>query len=321
MTITKHSVQSEKFDVQVKWPMLMRQPDFIPNNQTIKQQQAHKSPTPQPTLILTMLGLPVDLLRYHLLSFLPCDIAVELAKTSQSLFHVLRHKIYITQLVSCERFIRQSRAQSKHIGICCAVMVPSPCDLESLLQHIASGKLSSPLLHLEIDFTRPRHNIVLPESLHTLSFGYYAYDAIPDLKLPVNLHTLRFGHWFNETSLGGLILPATLQTLSFGYHFNKSLDGISLPSSLHTLEFGASFNRSLRDASLPQSLHTLSFADHYNLSLGSLILPASLQTLTFGTHFNKSLRKLHCPPNLVIRKRGQMLAAHLLPKGLQLQQA
>ncbi len=180
-----------------------------------------------------MRNLPVDLVRYHLISFLNPRCAVKLTQASRALFKRLRHKFHQTTVVSSVCFIEQSHSQSRQIGVCSSVIVKSKYDLRVLLQHIADVEIRkvSSMLHLQIEFCAPMGDIVLP----------------------IGLHTLKFWPFFNQ-SISGLILPASLHTLTFGWNFQHSISGITLPINLRFLTFDYLFNQSLIDVEFPPNL-------------------------------------------------------------------
>ncbi len=241
--------------------------------------------------------LPTDLIRYQLLPFCNLQSGVKLARASHVFFSALRHNIYRSESVRHDRFMKQSREQSKHIGICSAVFVTHEYDLTRLLEHIAFRPLSHPLLHLEIEFKDTIGTVVLPEHLHTLIFGQAFNQSISRVTFPTSLHTLAFGHHFDQ-SFDDVILPANLHTLSFGYNFNHTLARVTLPIGLRNLIFGHNFDCSLHDVTLPSQLRTLAFGARFNKPLDNVSLPASLYILTFGFHFNQSLDGITFPTSL-----------------------
>ena len=85
---------------------------------------------------------------------------------------------------------------------------------------------------------------VLPDSLHTLTFGIRFNQEIKDSVLPDSLHTLTFGTRFNQ-EIKENVFPDSLHTLTFGWDFNQEIKENVLPDSLHTLTFGGYFNQIL----------------------------------------------------------------------------
>ncbi len=254
--------------------------------------------------------LPSDLVRYQLLPLLNQSSAVRLTQSSQALFHTLRHKIHRTRVVTTNRFIKQSLAHSKHIGVCSNVGVSNRVELDKLLQHIIINQSNTncqvklcTLLHLYVKFNDYMNDVVLPLSLQTLTFGHCFNPSVASISIPDALHTLSFGRDFNQT-LCGVILPLHLDTLTFGYWFNLSLAGVTFPDSLQTLTFGRCFNQSLSGVTFPASLQTLTFGACFNQSLSGVTFPASLKTLTFGFDFNCPLFGIKLPASLQTLKFG-----------------
>ncbi len=241
-----------------------------------------------------MRDLPIDIVRYDLLSFLNLTSAMKLTQASQLLFHTLRHKIRQTQWVTTDRFMQQSH-NPQRISVFTSVYAGKNSDLQRLLQHIAleHDRNLYPLLHLYIDFSESMDNIVLPASLQTLIVESYAKQAFNVVIIPSTLHSLILGDFFNQ-SLVGVTLPTYLSSLVLGAFFNQPLVGVTLPANLHTLSFGKLFNQSLIGVSLPDTL----------------------QTLTFGHCFNHSLIGILPRQMKQVRKYGGKLAGHLLPPGL-----
>ncbi len=269
-----------------------------------------------------MQNIPKDLVRYQLLPFLTLHSAVKLTRSSQPFFCALRHIIYRTGHVTVYHFIRQSNAQSKHIGICTSVIVESKLSFEQLLQHVIvcdkpheSGRKVVTLLNLIICFNAPLDNTVFPDGLQSLNFAFHFDQSVCGIVLPATLHTLVFGCYFSS-SLTRVTLPPRLHTLRI--ERNLSLAGVTLPSHLHTLQFGCYFNQSLSGISLPVNLQSLEFGSWYNECLSGITLPASLHTLTLGSCFKRSLRDITFPPKLVIHKRGLPLARTLVPPELHI---
>ncbi len=226
--------------------------------------------------------LPKDVLCYQFLPFVNNKSAVKLAQASRELLQALRHKIRKTQVVNFRPFIRQSYKPATSIGAYCDVIVTSKDELNKLLQHIANEIVIKfhPLIKLTIWLNTPLGHVILPVSLHTLSFG----------------------HQFNQP-ITNLILPSTLHTLRFSINFNQPLNNITLPANLHTLEFGYGFNQPITDLILPERLHTLKFGTCFNQPLNNITLPANLHVLSLGFNFNQSLSAMCLPENLVIDRK------------------
>ncbi len=253
------------------------------------------------TTALTMHKLPVDLIQYQLASFLNTISAVKLTQTSHFFFNILRHRIRLNEdfATTIDRFMQQSSAHSKHIGLCSFVRTKTKTELNQLIQHMNNHQVVKlcPLFSLKIDFNKHLKNIILPDNLHTVQFGSWFDKSLYQVTLPQNLHTLTFGQKFDQ-SMDEVTLPPNLHTLTFGFHFNKSLKQLTLPPKLHTLKFGNCFNQSLDRVTLPPNLYTLIFGWNFNKSLDRVTLPPNLHTLTFGFHFNKSLDRVTLPPKL-----------------------
>jgi hypothetical protein len=105
---------------------------------------------------------------------------------------------------------------------------------------------------------------VLPDSLHTLSFGLSFNQKIKENVLPESLHTLRLGYYFNQ-EIKENILPKSLHTLTFGYHFNQEIKENVLPDSHHTLTFRDCFNQVIKENVLPKSIKKIGLYSHCNL--------------------------------------------------------
>ncbi len=283
-TVTKASMSSISPHLAPPWSPLQN-----------KQRLDHLNEDPN---MINMQHLPTHLVQYQLLTFCTTKTAAKLTQASLQLFTTLKHKIRRTEYVSTERYIQQSQAQSQatQIGIFSSVRVTTLHQLISLITHVAARKSHYPLLYLEIDFDdEPLGNIVFPQTLHTLTFGFRFNQSLDQITLPETLHRLTFGVWFNQALVK---LPQNLRILELGHTFNQSLDQVTLPSNLHTLTFGFRFNQSLNQATLPPKLQTLTFRRRFNQSLDQVTLPPTLHTLTFGDDFNQSLDQVTLPPNL-----------------------
>ncbi len=269
-------------------------------------------------------SLPTDLVQYQLLLFLTSQTASKLAKTAHPFFDMLRHKIYRTDLVQIERFIRQSHPQTKCIALCTAVTVTSRQQLHLLFKHFGNGDSDgyndndgdvevdfevpiinnlciTTLLQLQIDFNQTLPITIRPHNLHTLTFGNYFNQSLDKVTLPPHLHTLTFGYFFDQ-SLDQVQLPPTLHTLTFGYFFNQSLFGVTLPANLHSLTFGYSFNQSLAGIVLPAHLYTLNFGRSFKQSLVGTPLPTKLHTLSLGYYYDLTLLRPLLSPNLIVKQ-------------------
>ena len=122
---------------------------------------------------------------------------------------------------------------------------------------------------------------VLPNSLHTLTFGDNFNQKIKENVLPNSLHTLTFGAWFNQ-EIKENVLPCSLHTLKFGYWFNQAIKENVLPCSLHTLILGYHFNQAVNENILPKSLHTLSCG--FYLTRKDIVLPKSIKIIYLYAH-------------------------------------
>jgi len=138
---------------------------------------------------------------------------------------------------------------------------------------------------------------VLPESLHTLTFGCRFNQEIKDNVLPDSLHTLRFGYYFNQ-EIKENVLPKSLHTFTLGYYFNQEIKENVLPSNLHTLAFGNRFNQEIKKNVLPNNLHTLAFGNRFNQEIKKNVLPNNLHTLTFGWEFNQEIKENVLPKSI-----------------------
>ncbi|CAK8992470.1 unnamed protein product [Durusdinium trenchii] len=149
----------------------------------------------------------------------------------------------------------------------------------------------------ELQFNQSLENVILPRSLHSLTFGDDFNQSVLDMNWPSGILTLTFGHDFDH-SLEGVSLPQNLQALTFGVSFNQSMDDLVLPTALQALTFGADFNRPLDRLSLPERLESLTFGQGFNQPLDRAKLPSGLLCLTFGFYFNQKMDGVCLPLGL-----------------------
>jgi len=114
------------------------------------------------------------------------------------------------------------------------------------------------------EFNQEIKENVLPDSLHTLTFGVHFNQEIKENVLPDSLHTLTFGYSFNQ-EIKENVLPDSLHTLNFGFKFNQEIKENVLPDSLHTLTFGRTFNQEIKENVLPESIKKIGLYSHCNL--------------------------------------------------------
>ncbi len=188
--------------------------------------------------------IPIDIVQYNLLFFLNRKSAVNLTRTSRLLFRTLRLKIHRTQLISVDRFIQQSNSAFKHVGVSSAVMVISKRELQILSKYYTDDNdikvPTCPLLRLVVNMNEPLGDLVLPEGLCTLEFGF-RFDQLLD----------------------GITLPSSLHTLIFGFCFKQSLVGINLPSNLVIHKRGPPILRQVLWSEMSKVLNFLLFKFHF----------------------------------------------------------
>lgn len=138
-------------------------------------------------------------------------------------------------------------------------------------------------------------NLVLPESLETITFGKNFNVNIDYIKFYNNLRIITFGDAFNQP-LENVSFPQSVLTISFGDSFDKSLNNVKLPTNLQTLKFGKNFNQSLDKVILPQKLESMIFGEKFNQLLNNVIFPDSLSWIAFGHDYSQQLNNL--PPFL-----------------------
>ncbi len=250
-----------------------------------------------------MQNLPKHLIQYQLLPFCNTTCAVKLTQASQTLFNMLRYKIGRT--VGVESFICQSHKQS--IGGTQDVLVTNKDQLTRMLKHIAD-------FANEIEVGRA--SVWLYRLLHLVV--WFDDESLDNIVLPATLQTLWFVGLFNQ-SLSVFSLPASLQTLKLGHYFTHPVTDVTWPPTLHTLAFGFHFNQPLDQVTLPDTLTSLTFGSMFNQPLDNIALLVRLRTLILGHDFDQSLVSVQFLRDLVIRKRGLVLAAHLLPPGLYIE--
>jgi hypothetical protein len=142
----------------------------------------------------------------------------------------------------------------------------------------------------------------IPNDTEIIIFNeYYGYSKfnqeIKDNILPDSLHTLTFGWCFNQ-EIKENVFPNSLHTLSIGYDFNQDIKENVLPNSLHTITFGVWFNQEIKENVLPDSLHTLTFGCNFNQEIKENVLPDSLHTLSFGVWFNQEIKENVLPKSI-----------------------
>jgi len=134
-------------------------------------------------------------------------------------------------------------------------------------------------------------NLVLPQSLETITFGKNFNVRIDYIRFYNNLHTIIFGDSFNQ-SLENVSFPPSIKNITFGIAFNMSLNEVKLPVNLETLKFGKNFNQSLDKVFFGNSLQSIIFGEKFNQSLDKVLFPESLQWIAFGYEYNQSLDNL-----------------------------
>jgi len=165
-----------------------------------------------------------------------------------------------------------------------------PSDFNQELKDIPDD---TEIIIFDEDFKNDKYSIfnqkikenVLPDSLHTIKFGFSFNQEIKENVLPDSLHTIKFGFSFNQ-EIKENVLPDSLQTLTFGRRFNKEIKENVLPDTLHTLTLGCYFNQEIKENVLPDSLHTLTFGICFNQEIEENVLPKSIKKIGLYSHCN-----------------------------------
>jgi hypothetical protein len=126
--------------------------------------------------------------------------------------------------------------------------------------------------------------IIFDEDWKNIEYSKFN-QKIKENVLPDNLHTLTFGDAFNQ-EIKENVLPSSLHTLTFGHYFNQEIKENVLPCNLHTLTFCFSFNQEIKENVLPDNLHTLSFGWHFNQEIKEYVLPKSIKKISLYSHCN-----------------------------------
>ena len=103
--------------------------------------------------------------------------------------------------------------------------------------------------------------------------------------IPDSVHTLTFGYVFNQPLTAGSI-PDSVHTLTFGYHFNQPSFGTAglIPDSVHTLTFGHDFNQPLISGSIPDSIININLYCTYNFF--PICNNVNVNVYVYNSHFN-----------------------------------
>lgn len=208
--------------------------------------------------------------------------------------------------------------------------VTIPNDETSVSSNNNMLMLPSSLTHLTLNTDQALNNILLPNGLKRLEFGYdwnMSLNRWPTL--PESVETLRIGARFNQP-LTGFRLPASLTELNFDVdhihqnYFNSSLAGCILPSCFRCLVIPDRWNLPINElCQLPSSLESLRFGEYFNQPIENLQLPCSLTSLTFGSQFNQSLDGVKLPDSLTELDMGYLgnfnhpIRGDIFPSGLR----
>ena len=153
-------------------------------------------------------------------------------QTSEQVEETVRLKLHQT-------LQEQGLAEAETAILCCTYV---PTQLQAAWCFLMGLETSEAELTLEgvthLTTPPPVGLLHLPESLMSLTFGFYFDQSLERVTLPNSLQNLTFGYYFNQ-SLERVTLPNSLQNLTFGSNFNQSLEGVTLPNSLHNLTFGS----------------------------------------------------------------------------------
>jgi hypothetical protein len=153
-----------------------------------------------------------------------------------------------------------------------------------------------------------------PMSLTSLTLPDEWNRSLDELILPTSLHSLTFGGEFNQPLLEDFTFPISLTYLSFGYRFNQ-------PLVVRTAAAAAAPTADGTDALLtPNS----------SANNNRLLLPSSLKCLKFGADFALTLSELTTvlPPRLIdldcrhcshqaLQAKVSLCSLHLLPSSLR----
>ncbi len=148
-------------------------------------------------------------------------------------------------------------------------------------------------------FNETLDNVVFPDTLRVLVFGWYFNRPVVKLRLPSGLTKLVWGYTFNQPLCP---LPESLEELYFGTDFNQPIN--RFPFHLKILSFGHDFDQPIQE--LPIELTELIFGDDFDQSIGHL--PETLTKLSFGSRFN---RPVIFPPKLIELNLGHHFAQPL----------
>jgi hypothetical protein len=144
-------------------------------------------------------------------------------------------------------------------------------------------------------------------------------NIISNVIVPESLHTLTLDEFF-DINLDTITLNSSLYILHFGYRFDSLLDDIKLPQSLHTLTFDYAFNQNLNNANLPQSLMYLKLSTKFNHDITFISNLYKLNIISFGMYFSQDLThvKFHTIDIIHDYSNSITLNSNNFPKSLRL---
>jgi hypothetical protein len=178
-------------------------------------------------------------------------------------------------------------------------------------------------------------DIIWPNTLHTLIFGFQFNQNVDNVKWPLSLHTIIFGSTYNQP-LDNVKFPQSLYNIAFDYEYNQSMRDIIWPKSLHKMTvnskdirlsdfhirlpeslgifiLGKYNNRNICDDLIwPNNLYKLHFGCKYNHSIDHVKFPSSLTELNLNTSFNHNIDNVDFPASLEIIIFGQLFSHSII---------
>ncbi|EGC30454.1 hypothetical protein DICPUDRAFT_83606 [Dictyostelium purpureum] len=145
---------------------------------------------------------------------------------------------------------------------------------------------------------------VFPQTLHTVSVGYYFKDLdnVPNWvktlevskvipSIPKTIKTLKFREDFNNLNSISSI-PDHITSLDTGDIFNQPIKCGIIASSITTLKFGDAFNQPIEKGSISNSnIRQLEFGKNFNYPLSAQLLPCNLEILKISKQYTKKYLK------------------------------
>ena len=139
----------------------------------------------------------------------------------------------------------------------------------------------------EIDI--PDYSIVIPDSVTSLTLGYFFNAKLNKENISSSLKELEFGERFNR-KIYNHDLPSSLIDLTFGKAFNQKINPGGIPNSVKSLEYGEDFAQPI-NKSIPDSVTHIKFGRSFNVAIEKDDIPDSVTHLQLGVEFNKHKKK------------------------------